>query len=301
MAKKAFTKSKAKKLSARRKRVSKTPPKRSRAPAKRTPKRTNRRAPSAMTAAVSSFAPVVGQIVALAAASPIADFDWKNRGVAPIGYMKGMAVTYGRVYCKFLADDVAAVEMAKADTHAPTVDALSLYTPEFQALGWSNETTSADTLRHLFVLLIGLGMRESSGQYCEGRDYSAENTEGETAEAGLFQVSFNARSMSPLLPPLFATYQASPSGFVEIFKEGVTCKPKMLKNWGTGTGTEFQQLTKEAPAFAAEFAAVGLRNKLGHWGPIKRKEAQIIRDCDTMLRGVQDIVDSSAGACEALG
>lgn len=38
-----------------------------------------------------------------------------------------------------------------------------------------------DTLRQLFVLLIGLGMRESSGQYCEGRDRSASNVTAEAA------------------------------------------------------------------------------------------------------------------------
>ena len=33
-------------------------------------------------------------------------------------------------------------------------------------------------------------MRESSGKHCEGRDMSENNQTGETAEAGLFQVSF---------------------------------------------------------------------------------------------------------------
>ena len=49
-------------------------------------------------------------------------------------------------------------------------------------------------------------MRESSGKYCEGRDKSADNTTAETAEAGLFQTSFNARRSSPLLPKLFAEF-----------------------------------------------------------------------------------------------
>ena len=33
-----------------------------------------------------------------------------------------------------------------------------------------NDVSGIDTLRHLFVLMIGLGMRELSGRYCEGRD-----------------------------------------------------------------------------------------------------------------------------------
>jgi hypothetical protein len=186
---------------------------------------------SAITAAAAAPPPgvIIGQITALAAASAVAPFKWKDRGRAPAGYIKGMAVTYARVYCKFLAGDPAAIEMAKADTHAPHDDALSWYAPEFQALGLSNATASADTLRHLFVLLTGLGMRESSGKHCEGRDTSAHNTTAATAEAGLFQVSFNARSASPLLPPMFAAYRANPSGFVDIFHEGVTCSAASLE------------------------------------------------------------------------
>jgi hypothetical protein len=74
----------------------------------------------------------------------------------------------------------------------------------------------------------------------------------------------------------------------------------MLKNWGTGDGKEFQRLTKACPAFAAEFAAVTLRNRRKHWGPISAKKAETLRDCDTMLRGVQSLVDGSQDACSIL-
>jgi len=248
----------------------------------------------------SAFGSIISQITTLAANSPVAQYGWKNRGRAPAGYIKGMAVTFARVYCKFLASDPAAAEMAKADTHQPHDDALSWYAPEFQSLGMGNQTASADTLRHVFVLLIGLGMRESSGKYCEGRDTSASNTTADTAEAGLFQVSYNARTASSLLPPMFAAYRNSPSGFVEIFQQGVSCSAASLKNWGTGDGTEFQRLSKACPAFAAEFAAVALRNSRKHWGPINTKKAEILRDCDTMLRDVQSLVDASQGACSFL-
>lgn len=242
----------------------------------------------------------IGQIAALAGSSPVAKFSWKDRGRAPLGYTKGMAVAYARVYCKLRAGDAAAQEMAKADTGKPLSDALTWYAPEFQALGLRNDVAGADTLRHLFVLLIGLGMRESSGKHCEGRDMSANNKTGETAEAGLFQVSFNARSASPLLPVLFDTYRANQSGFVDVFHQGVSCTAANLKNWGSGDGVEFQRLSKACPAFAAEFAAVGLRIIRRHWGPINTKKAEVLRDCDTLLRGVQDIVDASPGACAAL-
>ena len=84
---------------------------------------------------------------------------------------------------------------------------------------------------------------------------SADNTTSETAEAGLFQTSWNARSASSLLPQLFSDYRANSAGFLDVFKEGVTAKPQDLQNFGSGDGKEFQRLSKECPAFAAEFAA----------------------------------------------
>ena len=136
----------------------------------------------------------------------------------------------------------------------------------FSAAGMNHDVPGVDTLRHLFVLLIGLGMRESSGKYCEGRDRSARNTTADTAEAGLFQTSFNAPTASPLLPMLFAQYSAHPSGSLEIFREHVRCSAPDLENFGLGDGREFQRLSKQCPAFAAEFAAVALRHIRTHLG-----------------------------------
>jgi hypothetical protein len=149
------------------------------------------------------------------------------------------------------------------------------------------------------VLLIGLGMRESSGKYCEGRDRAAGNTRGELTEAGMFQTSCNALSANPLLGELFERYLATPSGFVEIFKEGVRCRASDLQNFGSGKGREFQRLSKECPAFAAEFAALGLRLFRTHWGPINRREAEIRPECNVMLLKVQNFVDASQ-ACPLL-
>src|SRR6516225_9710705 len=216
----------------------------------------------------------IDQITRLAAASDVARFPWKDRGVAPTGYIKGMALVYARVYCKLSAGEPAAVEMAKARTPDDR-DALTWYKEIFAAAGMPNDIAGVDTLRHLFVLLIGLWMRESSGKYCEGRDRSASNTTAETAEAGLFQTSFNAMSASSLLPMLFAKYSANPDGFVDVFREGVRCSAASLENFGSGEGREFQRLSKECPAFAVEFAAVGLRHIRKHWGPIRTRAAEV--------------------------
>jgi hypothetical protein len=237
----------------------------------------------------------IARITELAASSPIASYDFKNRGKAPPGYIKGMAVSYAKVYSGLKAGDTYALEMAKPVGADATKDALAHYAEIFKAADMDNSRAGPDTLRHLFVLMLGLGMRESSGRYCEGRDRSASNTTAETAEAGLFQTSYNARHASPLMPKLFAQFMAKPSpSYLDIFAEGVQAKDSELENYGDGDGRDFQKLSKSCPFFALEFAALGLRNIRKHWGPINRREAEIRPDADALFREVQTLVDASA-------
>lgn len=243
---------------------------------------------------------MLDRITEIAARSKIASYYWIGRGPAPFGYVKGMALVYARVYCKLKAADSAVTLMAAAKSHDTTRDALTWYDEKFAALGMDNDRAGIDTLRHLFVLLFGLGMRESSGRYCEGRDKAASNTTAETAEAGLFQTSFNARTGSPELPKLFARYSASPSGFLDTFKEGVRCTASNLKNYGSGPGVAFQQLSKSCPAFAAEFAAVGLRSVRTHWGPINARAAEIRPECDAMLMQIQNLMETMPALCSVV-
>jgi hypothetical protein len=233
----------------------------------------------------------VDQISNLAAASDLAFYDWKQRGRAPLGYTKGMAVVFGMVYAKWKAGDPAATAMAAASISTNSYDALSWYEAHFAHAGMSNADPGPDTLRHLFVLLIGLGMRESSGRYCEGRDTSAENTSADTAEAGLFQMSWNAHVASPLIPQLFSNYSRNPDGFLYIFQEGVSCGHGDYANYGDGDGAAFQKLCKLCPAFAAESAGVGLRVLRTHWGPITSRAAEVPPQADALLRQVQLAVD----------
>jgi hypothetical protein len=237
----------------------------------------------------------IAQIVQIAARSEIAQYVWLDRGPrpAPVGYIKGMALVFAQVYRNLQAGDLVATEMAKAKSADSGHDVLALYDKEFDELGMSNATTGADTLRHLFVLLIGLGMRESSGKYWEGRDQSASNTAAETAEAGLFQTSLDIMgASSSLLQTIFDKYRANPSGFIEVFKEGVP--DKTTESFGSGEGAEFQRLSKRCPAFAAEFAALGLRLNCRHWGPIRSRKAEVRQECDAMLQQVQAAVDRLA-------
>lgn len=237
-------------------------------------------------------ADAIARIARMASASAVASYKWADRGKAPAGYIKGMAVSYAKVYYGLGTGDANAVEMAKAVTADASKDALKHYEEIFRQAGMDNSKDGVDTLRHLFVLMLGLGMRESSGRYCEGRDRSANNTTAETAEAGLFQTSFNARRASPLLPKLFNDFRAKAApSYLDIFKEGVRPKEAELENYGTGDGRDFQKLSKDCPFFAVEFAAIGLRNIRKHWGPINRRDAEVKADADTLFKEVQKLVD----------
>ena len=231
-------------------------------------------------------------IAALADHSPCAAYKWKDRGVAPRGYIRGMAVMFGRVYCKLKADRDAASETAMADSGDGAVDALAWFKPEFDALGMDNSEAGVDALRHVFVLLTGLGMRESSGRHCEGRDMAATNADGTTAEAGLFQVSYNSHSAHFLLDALFDQYKGS-TDFEDIFSDGVTCNTASWTNWGTGDGRDFQELIKTCPAFAVEYAALLLRKRRKHWGPINKKTAELRQECDDLFKAVCAHIDSN--------
>jgi hypothetical protein len=243
---------------------------------------------------VGSLSPTtIKRIIKLADESDLARVRWSERGIAPRGYIRGMAVTFGQVYAKWKAGDSAARVMAAMNSGNDHADALSRYDSRFREAGMDNAAAGPATLRHLFVLLIGLGMRESSGRYCEGRDTEADNVTADTAEAGLFQMSWNARTASPELPKLFAAYSAKPDGFLSIFQEGVAPRGSDLENFGVGEGVAFQRLCKTCPAFAVEAAGVGLRVRCSHWGPIKRREAEIRPEADTLLEQVQAVIDAT--------
>lgn len=242
-------------------------------------------------------------ILQAAGASPLAKVAWAGRGRAPIGYIRGMALAYADAYARLKADpaDPAIAIMARgvdADLGDAHRDALVWYGSSrfVSRLGMGNVKFGADTLRHLFVLLTGLGMRESSGRFCEGRDMSARNVSGDSAEAGLFQQSWDSRAATPVLPQLLVEWRGKPSGgsLVDIFREGVTCTEAGLRNWGAAgsQGRTFQTLCKTIPIFACYAAAVGLRTIRTHWGPINRHEAELRPEADELFKRVQAIVDA---------
>jgi len=252
--------------------------------------------------AASALSPVTPRIIAAAKASAIARHNWNDRGHASIGYTTGMAVAYAAAFTRLQAHDPVADRMARAlepvfrDSHGRLTkgDALTWYDEQFRAIGMGS-ATPLERLRRLFVLLLGLGMRESSGRFCEGRDRSAHNTSADTAEAGLFQISFDLVAPRAELLDVFHHYQSHPEeGLIEIFRVDVSPPPgpRDEENFGASDspGFAFQRLSKEAPAMTVEIAALGLREEAGHWGPIIRHDAEVRSAAKEMFMAVEQIV-----------
>lgn len=246
-------------------------------------------------------------VIDITAASTCADYYWADRGDAPLAYTTGMGLVFAGAFCHLDRSDVATVAAAKtADTEH---DALAWYEEIFADLSMDNSVDGADTLRHAYTLLIGLGMRESSGEHCCGRDQSADNVTADTAEAGLFQTSYNSHNFSDELDTLYAHWKilynmAFPVAcLLDIFSEDVYCSAADWENYGTGEGVIFQEMEKSCPAFAAEYAAFMLRvsgGSLGHYGPLRRHEAEVRPECDAMFGEIQALIEANPYYCRFL-
>lgn len=226
----------------------------------------------------------------VAAHKAVQAISWKDRGKPPPGYYAGMAKTFALAVLRYNDKDSAArIMAAKAGTDADK-DALTFYAPEFAKHDMDNDKDGLDTLRHLFVMMIGLGMRESSGNPWEGRDLTATNVESDTCEGGLFQTSWNISACADEIQILLEEYADDPNGFHPSFGEGVEPSTSNLDLYGSGDGALYQWLAKQAPAFATLVTGVGMRRARAHWGPIGRREVEIKPEIDDMLYDVQDLI-----------
>lgn len=230
---------------------------------------------------------LAAQIYTLAQESEIADYSWPGRGLPPPGYIAGMALSFA--YASRMGGE--AIDVMDQAQGNPETDALAWYNAEFASLGMTNHVAGIDTLRHLFVMMIGLGPRESSGKYCEGRDMSASNVASDTCEAGLFQTSWNIRSSSLAIEPLLEEFWENPNGFLSEFKEAISPTSNNLNSYGSGDGVRYQWLSRFCPLFHVMVTAVGMRKARKHWGPINERAVTLRREADDMLKGVQDLVE----------
>lgn len=251
-------------------------------------------------ASIDRLAPILDA----AAGSSCAAYYWKDRGRAPKAYVKGVVLSYMKARCNPTRSDVAlASRAATTDTKR---DALAHYADVFASLNMKNDSSGTRTLRHVYTLLLGLGMRESSGRHCCGRDASASNVSSDSAEAGAFQTSWDSRGASTELPKIFERFRTSNVGCnLDVWKSGVTCNDANWKNWGTAdtTGFLFQDRQKKCPALATEYAAVMLRvsgGSGGHYGPLRTKKAEVKSECNTMFANVEAAIVADEKICEVV-
>jgi len=230
---------------------------------------------------------VDSRIVDIAARSDCASHRWNNRGRAPVGYIKGMAVMYAKSFCDTKGSPSTALTVMTQALQGAQ-DSLVRYQDELVANG-VDVKRDIERLRALYTLGIGQGMRESSGNTTEGRDIRAKHPSASSAEAGIFQTSFDSLSRSPALPKLLEQYHAHTGDCrLEVFKEGirrVSTRPVL----GSGPGAEFQRFTRQCPALATEYALVLLRVNRRHFGPIIRKETEYFQPCNEMLKQVESV------------
>lgn len=205
-----------------------------------------------------------------------ATYHWNERGQGPAGYFQGLALVKADV----LKRGSAAIG---APLGNPTKDSLAHYKAQFEALGIPL-VTEQDRIKATFLLLHGLGMRESSGNWSEGWDTSASTHTESGAEAGLFQVSYDSLGSNASLQSALNFYKQDLNRcLLEVFRIGAPEKTgKNQKVIGSGNGANFQRFQKACPAGAAEYAAIVLRingGAEGHFGPIRRHEVELLKAC----------------------
>lgn len=278
------------------------------------------------TASAQSAADLLDRILELVNDSDLVTYSWTGRGVAPIGYLKGMALTYARVYCKYTLNpgepenwrDQFTVKMAKGVAPGANIatDAVARYSNTFLNFGADvngDDGGGVAVLRALFTILFGLGMRESEGKHCVGWDRDKVNGWGNpakavvptetNAEAGLFQLSYDIGvGVAGDFKDIYDKYQERPdSGFLDAFSEGVVCGVAKGADFvgPGGPGLDFQRFSKSCPAFTAELAALALRTRANHFGPINMNTVELKRECWSLLLGIEDAIDL-LGGCVAV-
>lgn len=216
-------------------------------------------------------------LTAIARGSQCAARSWKDRGKAPIGYFIGVAHSYARALCKPPGN-------ASAALGSPEKDALAHY-----GFLKAPETDKA-RLKATYLMVIGLGLRESTGNFTCGRDYTAKGPQSaSTGETGAWQFSFDSINATKEFKEIYAYYQAHPSECLKKeYSEGVKLKDNGYI--GEGPGLAFQKFMRSCPAAQAEYTASGIRVLRKHWGPINRKEVELPEECTEMLTEIENAV-----------
>ena len=165
-------------------------------------------------------------MIFIATKSPVS-----NRGVPPDSFLTAL-VNWG----KYASDSIFAVNN---EPH----DVMNSIKPELGP--WKSSLHRRAALLETMRVLAGF---ESSWDWNEGVDSTnpTSNTP-ETAEAGIFQISYNSRSFGKDLKDMLAAEEIQ-------------------------HGDQFQIITKQDHAFAMEYGARLFRHTVMHNGPLKRRE-----------------------------
>lgn len=193
---------------------------------------------------------------------------WKDRGVMPVGFAKGIAASYKAA--------LARGEVGRP-IGSPETDALAYY-----GIAPGNE------LRKTYTFLIGLAMRESNGNYTLGRDYKAKGEQSSmSAETGMWQFSMDAMHKDARLGEIYEhTKSPTYNCMNELYGEGI----KVRTDGYIGQppkGLAFQKHFRSCAAAQAEYAAVMIRAVRSHFGPINRREVTYVKECEDWLASLE--------------
>jgi hypothetical protein len=94
---------------------------------------------------------VVSELQKIASESKCITHKWKERGLAPSSYIKGMGLVYARALCNHKSEDVE-IASAPVDLSKQEKDALAAYAEEFKNTGMHNDTP-VNILRHNYARL----------------------------------------------------------------------------------------------------------------------------------------------------
>lgn len=236
------------------------------------------------------------QYLNLATTSTCAKTNFTSQGVPKAGYLKGIALTYAKTVCNSNGDTFKVASQSLGNAN---IDALTHYGVK--------ATTPIDRLNTTFSLAIGSGARESTWRWYVGKDASASNTTADTCEAGYHQTSYNCKynrdgvTINPERAALYKYFKADKSRcFADEYKNGTKGDAANLKNWGTGEGVIFQELSKQCPGFAVEYHLMAIRMRITHYGPLKTKAAEIKPACTDMFVQLNKTIKDNPSLCNSL-
>jgi murein DD-endopeptidase MepM/ murein hydrolase activator NlpD len=231
--------------------------------------------------------------------------------LAPPAYLLGMALTYARVYCKWRDLDPYVLLMAAAEKDFSATrpkepkategivleDMLYSLRDHFKKSGMANTSDGPDTLRHLFVLLVGLGLRESWGRYYQGPYKATPPEKLATAAAGMFQMSHSLGVGNKGYRAVHGFYEylrtVPYNGYLTVFAHGMRPGNNKVTDKTPSEPGRFRNFCLTQPALGAELAALAIRYR-NHWSPLRDKTEPVYlsKECDDLFQRIQQRVDA---------